>query len=423
MPTYQYACTECGHDFETVQSFSDDALTAARVCGGRLRKVFNSVGIVFKGSGFYRNDSREKAKSGAGSASEVRLRLEVRREGRPEARCQAGRQDRRRASPSPPRSRATPRPSGRGRERIEARPFVHRRAAPPDGCAPRVVRATRSISSPDADARARRTTTVPAGRDRRHRRARGSTRSSSRRRPSRSPTPWGDAQRRADHRQVAGRSVAFLPRHGRDHRFPPHRVNYRANLWALRAVGVRQVLAPCAVGSLKAEHDAGSVVVPDQVVDRTWGRASTFYDEPGVVVHVPVRRPLLPDRAGGCRRGRPRPRAGDPVDGGTLVVVNGPRFSSRAESLWHQAQGWTDRRHDRDAGGGAGPRARPVLHHRRPGHRPRRRPRARRGRDPRGGAARLRVQHREGPGRCCSTSSPRCPPPTPTASAGTRWTG
>ncbi len=66
MPTYQYVCTECGHDFETVQSFSDDALTECPVCGARLRKVFNSVGIVFKGSGFYRNDSREKATSGAG---------------------------------------------------------------------------------------------------------------------------------------------------------------------------------------------------------------------------------------------------------------------------------------------------------------------------------------------------------------------
>jgi putative FmdB family regulatory protein len=67
VPTYQYVCTECGDDFETVQSFSDDALTVCPVCGGRLRKVFNSVGIVFKGSGFYRNDSREKAKSGGGS--------------------------------------------------------------------------------------------------------------------------------------------------------------------------------------------------------------------------------------------------------------------------------------------------------------------------------------------------------------------
>jgi putative FmdB family regulatory protein len=69
VPTYQYVCTECGHDFETVQSFSEDALSVCPVCGGRLRKVFNSVGIVFKGSGFYRNDSRDKAKAGGASDS------------------------------------------------------------------------------------------------------------------------------------------------------------------------------------------------------------------------------------------------------------------------------------------------------------------------------------------------------------------
>ena len=151
-------------------------------------------------------------------------------------------------------------------------------------------------------------------------------------------TPWGAPSDALTIGEVAGSSVAFLPRHGRDHRFPPHRVNYRANLWALRTVGVRQVLAPCAVGSLKAELGAGAVVVPDQVVDRTWGRANTFYDEPGVVVHVPFADPFCPTgRAAAVTVGRRM----DPVDGGTLVVVNGPRFSSRAESLWHQAQGWT----------------------------------------------------------------------------------
>ncbi|MDQ1642626.1 MAG: 5-methylthioadenosine phosphorylase [Actinomycetota bacterium] len=153
-------------------------------------------------------------------------------------------------------------------------------------------------------------------------------------------TPWGQPSDVVTVGEVAGRSVAFVPRHGRDHRFPPHRVNYRANLWALRTVGVRQVLGPCAVGSLRAEHDAGTVVIPEQVVDRTWGRPSTFYDEPGPVVHVAFADPY-------CPHGREAAvaAAGDRgmrfVDGGTLVVVNGPRFSSRAESLWHQAQGWT----------------------------------------------------------------------------------
>jgi putative FmdB family regulatory protein len=65
VPTYQYSCTECGHFFETVQSFSDDSLTVCPNCGGRLRKVFNAVGVVFKGSGFYRNDSRQPQSEGA----------------------------------------------------------------------------------------------------------------------------------------------------------------------------------------------------------------------------------------------------------------------------------------------------------------------------------------------------------------------
>ena len=130
--------------------------------------------------------------------------------------------------------------------------------------------------------------------------------------------------------------MAFLPRHGTAHQFPPHRVNYRANLWALRSVGVRQVLAPSAVGSLRPELGPGTVVVPDQVVDRTWGRPHTVYDTTGSVVHASFGDPY-------CPRGR-RAVVGardDVVDGGTLVVINGPRFSSRAESVWHAAQGWS----------------------------------------------------------------------------------
>ncbi len=69
MPTYQYACTECGHAFDQFQSFSDDALTECPECQGRLRKVFNAVGVVFKGSGFYRNDSRDKKSSALASDS------------------------------------------------------------------------------------------------------------------------------------------------------------------------------------------------------------------------------------------------------------------------------------------------------------------------------------------------------------------
>ena len=151
-------------------------------------------------------------------------------------------------------------------------------------------------------------------------------------------TPYGPPSDRLVVGEVAGRTVAFVPRHGRDHRFPPHRIPYRANLWALRSLGARQVLAPCAVGGLRPELGPGSLVVPDQLVDRTSGRVQTFHDTGAV--HVPFADPYCPtgrrvvvERAGG---------AGWPAtDGGTMVVVEGPRFSTRAESQWFAAQGWS----------------------------------------------------------------------------------
>jgi 5'-methylthioadenosine phosphorylase len=139
--------------------------------------------------------------------------------------------------------------------------------------------------------------------------------------------------------EVAGRRVAFIPRHGRDHRFPPHRIPYRANLWALRSVGVRQVLAPTAVGSLTAAHGPGALVVPDQVVDRTRGRDATFYDAGGAV-HVQFADPYCP--VGRATAIKAAASAGwEPGSAGTLVVIDGPRFSTRAESRWYAAQGWT----------------------------------------------------------------------------------
>jgi len=138
---------------------------------------------------------------------------------------------------------------------------------------------------------------------------------------------------------VGGRATAFLPRHGADHRFPPHHVPYRANLWALRALGVRQILAPCAVGSLRPDLGPGTLVVPDQLVDRTSGRAQTVHEGPHAV-HVSFADPYCPlGRAAvlACARA-----AGwEPVDGGTMVVVEGPRFSTRAESASHATQGWS----------------------------------------------------------------------------------
>src|SRR6185503_443555 len=105
-------------------------------------------------------------------------------------------------------------------------------------------------------------------------------------------TPFGAPSDPITVGEVAGRRVAFLPRHGRDHRFPPHRIPYRANLWALRSLGARQVIAPCAVGGLRPELGPGSFVVPDQLLDRTSGRAQTYYDTGAV--HVNFADPYCP---------------------------------------------------------------------------------------------------------------------------------
>jgi 5'-methylthioadenosine phosphorylase len=149
-------------------------------------------------------------------------------------------------------------------------------------------------------------------------------------------TPYGAPSDRITVAEVGGRRVAFLPRHGRDHRFPPHRIPYRANLWALRSLGVRQVIAPCAVGGLRPELGPGTFVVPDQIIDRTSGREQTFYDTGAV--HVSFADPYCPDGRATVLRAA---AAVDPVDGGTMVVVEGPRFSTRAESRWFAAIGGT----------------------------------------------------------------------------------
>ena len=133
--------------------------------------------------------------------------------------------------------------------------------------------------------------------------------------------------------------MAFLPRHGRDHRFPPHRIPFRANLWALRALGVRQILAPSAVGALSSDCEIGTLAIPDQIVDRTAGREQTYYDADRAV-HVPFADPYCPQ---GRAQAIAAARSANWVlaESGTLVVISGPRFSSRAESRWYAAQGWT----------------------------------------------------------------------------------
>lgn len=145
-------------------------------------------------------------------------------------------------------------------------------------------------------------------------------------------TPFGPPSGPITTGMLAGRPVAFVPRHGPTHEYPPHLVPYRANLWAFRSLGVRQVVSLSAVGSLRADLRTGTLVVPDQIVDRTWGRPHTIYDEPTGVGHATFADPY-------CPRGRAAAVADGVVGDGTLVVVNGPRFSTRAESLDFQARG------------------------------------------------------------------------------------
>ncbi len=147
-------------------------------------------------------------------------------------------------------------------------------------------------------------------------------------------TPYGDPSAAVAVGTVAGRSVAFVPRHGNHHDFPPHAINYRANAWALRSLGVRQVLAPCAVGGLRHEVAPGDVVVPDQLVDRTWRRVGSFVESGAV--HLPFADPYCARLAGAVASAAP-----DVITGGTMVVVEGPRFSTRAESRHYADQGWT----------------------------------------------------------------------------------
>jgi 5'-methylthioadenosine phosphorylase len=151
-------------------------------------------------------------------------------------------------------------------------------------------------------------------------------------------TPYGKPSAPFTLGEVGGRRVAFLPRHGRNHELPPHLIPYRANLWAMKELGVRRIIGPNASGALKAELELGEFVVCDQFVDRTRGREDTFYDGPETT-HVSAADPYCPDLRGllvetaaelGIRA----------RDGGTVVVIQGPRFSTRAESKWFQDAAW-----------------------------------------------------------------------------------
>jgi 5'-methylthioadenosine phosphorylase len=151
-------------------------------------------------------------------------------------------------------------------------------------------------------------------------------------------TPYGPPSDVVTIGTLGGKRVAFLPRHGRMHSIPPHKINYRANVWALHSLGVKAILGPNATGSLQTHYKPGDFAICDQFVDRTHGRADTFYDGP-IVTHVSAAEPYCPllraHLVAVCKN------RGVPVhDGGTMVVINGPRFSTKAESKWFTRMGW-----------------------------------------------------------------------------------
>lgn len=151
-------------------------------------------------------------------------------------------------------------------------------------------------------------------------------------------TPFGSPSDAVIRGQLGDVTMLFLPRHGRGHRVPPHRINYRANIFALKVLGAEQLVSVSAVGSLREEIQPGHMVLVDQFIDRTRQRASTFFDDAGVVAHVGMAEPT--DAALSQALLAAVKEAGGHVHvGGTYVCMEGPQFSTRAESLMYRSFG------------------------------------------------------------------------------------
>ncbi|MCH9647878.1 MAG: S-methyl-5'-thioadenosine phosphorylase [Deltaproteobacteria bacterium] len=151
-------------------------------------------------------------------------------------------------------------------------------------------------------------------------------------------TPFGDPSDAFIIGEIGGRKVAFLPRHGRGHRLLPSELNYRANLWGMKSLGVEWIISVSAVGSLKIEYKPTDILVPDQFYDRTRHRADTFFGN-GIVGHVSLADPTCAKLSECVVEGAKE--AGATVhDGGTYVCMEGPLFSTRAESNAYRSHGW-----------------------------------------------------------------------------------
>ena len=152
-------------------------------------------------------------------------------------------------------------------------------------------------------------------------------------------TPFGEPSDEIAIGNMGDRELAFMPRHGRKHTLQPAAINYRANLWAMHSIGVTRIIAPTAVGSLQPQIKPGELVVSDQFVDRTHGRADTYFDAGPKVVHISPAHPYCPVLREVALEAA---RTGDLAvhERGTVVVIQGPRFSTRAEGSWFSSMGW-----------------------------------------------------------------------------------
>ena len=151
-------------------------------------------------------------------------------------------------------------------------------------------------------------------------------------------TPYGPPSDMLTIGEIGGRKVAFLPRHGRQHQYPPHVIPYRANIWVMKQIGVERIIAPCAAGSLQPHIKLGDFVICDQFINRTTNREDTFYNGP-VTTHISTAEPYCQELREIIIKTAKEVEL-NVHEKGTVIVVQGPRFSTRAESLWHKSFGW-----------------------------------------------------------------------------------
>lgn len=151
-------------------------------------------------------------------------------------------------------------------------------------------------------------------------------------------TPYGEPSGEITVAETEGKKVAFLPRHGTKHQYPPHKIPFKANIYAFKQLGVKHIISPCAAGSLNPNVKPGDFVILDQFIDRTKGRDDSYFNGP-ITAHIAGAEPYCPKlrqlATKACKKLKIKVHPQ-----GVIVVVNGPRFSTTAESKYYMNQGW-----------------------------------------------------------------------------------